>query len=69
MNTERGLNEACFECWFKKDGKCELEDMIKKASAEGVSRSEVIGSLDTEKVNRLIEQGCPNVDSILPRGQ
>ena len=63
MKTEQdGLNPACFECRFRKKGKCELEDMLEEASMDGIPRADVIGSLDTERVNKLMEQGCPNID-------
>lgn len=63
MKAERdGLNPACFESWFRRKGKCELEDMLEEVPMDGIPRADVIGSLDTERVNQLMEQGCPNID-------
>jgi len=65
MDNERGMSEVCFSCWYG-GNECQLDEELDKLTSDTSQKAEEISEKIADIKKELTQQGCPNVDTILP---
>jgi len=61
MRVESTMSQACFNCWFNKEGACEFNLQKEKILSDASKTREEKDRLVSELNDKAVMQGCPNI--------